>query len=348
VGVVGLPTWREATTHALYGPDGFYRRERAGDHFRTSVHASPLFTDAVARLARECEARTLVDLGAGGGELLREVQRQAPDLELVGVDVAARPAGLPNSIRWTSDLRDLETSRAVGPPYLSQDRESRSAVDLLVVANEWLDDIPVDVVEVDDDGVARLVHVDPESGNEQLAAAPDVDDSDWLARWWSLNDAQPGVRAEIGRARDDAWADVLRRVHRGALVAIDYWHRRADRPRNGTLAGYRAGRMIAPVPDGSCDITAHVALDACAAAGAEAGAMATLLTSQRVALRALGVDGTPPPVSLATTDPMAYVTELARATQAAELLDPAGLGGFGWLIQTVGRPLPAALADLVS
>jgi hypothetical protein len=38
---------------------------------------------------------------------------------------------------------------------------------------------------------------------------------------------------------------------------------------------------------------------------------------------------------------------LARATQAAELLDPTGLGGFGWLIQTVGRPLPAVLADLV-
>jgi SAM-dependent MidA family methyltransferase len=344
---VGLPTWREATTHALYGPDGFYRRERAGDHFRTSAHASPLFADAVTRLARECGARAVVDLGSGGGELLREVQQRAPDLELLGVDVADRPPGLPSSIRWAPDFLDLETPRPVRPPYLSQDHESRGAVDVLVVANEWLDNIPVDVVEVDEREWARLVHVDPESGDEQLGAAPDTDDSEWLARWWPLNDAEPGLRAEIGRTRDDAWAGVLRRVRRGVLVAIDYGHRRADRPPRGTLAGYRAGHLITPVPDGSCDITAHVALDACASAGAEAGAMATLLTSQRLALRALGFDGTPPPVLLATTDPIAYMSGLARATQAAELLDPTGLGGFGWLIQTVGRPLPAVLADLV-
>jgi hypothetical protein len=30
------------------------------------------------------------------------------------------------------------------------------------------------------------------------------------------------------------------------------------------------------------------------------------------------------------------------------LLDPAGLGGFGWLVQAVGRPLPDALAKLLS
>ncbi len=43
--------WRAAAEAALYGPDGFYRRpEGPAGHFRTSVHASPLFADAVARL----------------------------------------------------------------------------------------------------------------------------------------------------------------------------------------------------------------------------------------------------------------------------------------------------------
>lgn len=35
------PTWKQAWDAALYGPDGFFRREAPAAHFRTSVHASP-------------------------------------------------------------------------------------------------------------------------------------------------------------------------------------------------------------------------------------------------------------------------------------------------------------------
>lgn len=47
--------WREAAETALYGDGGFYRSPvRSPDgpagHFRTSVHASPLFARAVAGL----------------------------------------------------------------------------------------------------------------------------------------------------------------------------------------------------------------------------------------------------------------------------------------------------------
>jgi SAM-dependent MidA family methyltransferase len=327
-------TWRVATERALYGPGGFYRREQPGDHFRTSVHASPLFADAVAALARDCGVRMIVDLGAGGGELLRELHGRAPDLELVGVDLAARPAQLPDSIRWTPTLVDLETPAGL--------------VDVLVIANEWLDDVPVDVVEVDEAGRVRRVDVDPLAGAERLGAAADGVDADWLARWWPLDDAEAGARAEIGRTRDRAWADAVAAVGRGVLVAIDYSHLRSDRPPNGTLVGYRAGRVVAPVPDGSCDITAHVALDSCASAGAEAGATATMLTTQRRALRALGVDAALPLRPSAGDDPRSYLAALSRASQAAELLDPAGLGAFGWLVQSVGRPMPDLLAGLIT
>ena len=101
-----------------------------------------------------------------------------------------------------------------------------------------------------------------------------------------------------------------------------------------------------PIPDGSRDITAHVALDACAAAGATAGATQTVLTTQRAALRALGLTGRRPPLSLADRDPAGYLAALRRAAGEAELTDPAGLGGFGWLVQAVGIPLPGALAGL--
>lgn len=67
--------WRAATREALYGTEGFYRRpEGPASHFRTSVHASPLFASAVARLLCRVDealgrpgALGFVDMGAGRG-----------------------------------------------------------------------------------------------------------------------------------------------------------------------------------------------------------------------------------------------------------------------------------------
>jgi hypothetical protein len=39
---------------------------------------------------------------------------------------------------------------------------------------------------------------------------------------------------------------------------------------------------------------------------------------------------------LATSCPADYAAALAAASDASELLDPAGLGGFGWLRVDVG------------
>jgi hypothetical protein len=60
------------------------------------------------------------------------------------------------------------------------------------------------------------------------------------------------------------------------------------------------------------------------------------LRSQRDALRALGVDGGRPPLTLASSDPAAYVRALSAAGAAAELTDPAGLGGHWWLLHSIG------------
>ncbi|TNY35313.1 hypothetical protein EIO00_19320 [Thermomonospora catenispora] len=320
---------------ALYGEGGFYRRgERPAAHFRTSVHASPRFAEAVARLLAQVDAALghpprldLVDVGAGCGELLvRVLQAARPDLAErlapVAVELAPRPAELPERIGWRAALPDAVTG--------------------LIIANEWLDNIPLDVVELTPEG-PRLVLVDPATGAERLGPPPAEEDLAWLERWWPLTN--PGDRAEIGRPRCTAWSDVLTRLRAGLAVAIDYSHTRRDRPAHGTLTGYRDGRVVPPVPDGSCDITAHVALDACAAAGVRAGAAATALTTQRRALRALGLTGARPPIRLAHQDPRGYVLALRRAGEEAELIDPAGLGGFGWLAQARRIPLPEPLAE---
>ena len=316
-------TWQEATRRALYGVEGFYRGpEGPAGHFRTSVHASPLFARALAGLAARAGLDTVVDVGAGRGELLVALRRIAPHLTLIGVDVADRPEALPPSIGWHPEIP--------------------AGLEALLVANEWLDNIALDIAEVDADGVTRVVEVDARTGRERLAGPPGEPDARWLARWWPL-DAEPGTRAEIGAPRDAAWADAITRLGRGVAVAIDYGHTGADRPPFGTLAGYRQGRQVAPVPDGTCDVTCHVAMDAIAAAGEAAGARETVAYSQRRALRALGVDGRRPPYELARTDPAGYLAGLRDAGEAGELTARGGLGDFHWVAQAVDTDMPAVL-----
>ncbi|GHB68816.1 hypothetical protein GCM10010306_073000 [Streptomyces umbrinus] len=359
----GVRGWRPATEEALYGPSGFYRRpEGPAGHFRTSVHASPLFAGAVARLlclvdealAHPAEL-AFVDMGAGRGELVTGVLKALP-AEVASrargyaVERAARPAGLDHRIEWLP----------APPPDVTG----------LLFANELLDNVPLDVAEVDAEGTARLVLV-REDGTESLGEPVAGAEAEWLARWWPLTgapggplplpeapdgplppeDVRPsaaglqgpaqglhgqaaeGLRAEIGLPRDAAWAAAVASLGRGLAVAVDYAHFAGARPPFGTLTGFRDGRETAPVPDGSCDITAHVALDACALPGAR-------LLSQREALGALGVSGERPSLSLASTDPTAYVRALAGAGEAAELTARGGLGDFGWLLQPVGTPDP--------
>ena len=327
-------TWRQAMQAALYGPGGFYARgEPPARHFRTSVHVSPGYAAAVLELLREVDAGLgwperidLVDVGAGRGELLEQVLAAAAQpgrIAACAVEVAPRPAGLDPRIRWER----LPPGNITG----------------LVIASEWLDNVPLDVVELTAAGPA-VVQVDPVTGAERPHGRPGPADRAWIRDWWPLRTC--GERAEVGRSRCSAWARVIRRIDRGVAVAADYGHLKTARPGCGTLTGYLEGRAVPAIPDGSRDITAHVALDACAAAGRAAGAGQTVLTTQRAALLALGLDARRPPPALADSDPEGYALALCRASQDAELVDAADLGGFGWLAQAVDMALPESLAKL--
>lgn len=323
-------------TGALYGPDGFFTRAAEGpaDHFRTSVHASPLFAGALLRLIRQVDAALgrparldVVDVGAGRGELLaalRALLSADPAggltgrIRFTGVEVAARPAGLPGDIAWRRYVPEQVTG--------------------VLLANEWLDNVPLDVAEVDAAGRARRVLVDPGTGQETLGPDLDAADRFWLTRWWPA--ARPGDRIELGWPRDAAWADAVAAVRRGCALAIDYGHLRAARPVLGTLTGYRDGRQVPPRPDGSTDVTAHVAVDSAAAAAGTA----YRIIGQREALRGLGIDGGRPPLELARADPAGYLRALSTAGAAAELTDPGGLGGHWWLLHEVGVDLRGTMA----
>ncbi|MEV0805609.1 SAM-dependent methyltransferase [Micromonospora sp. NPDC050200] len=334
--------WRDAMDRALYGPGGFFV-SGAGPaaHFRTSVHASPVFASALLRLVERVDAAlghppvlSVVDVGAGRGELLRSLALGvagalaaapvplASRVRLVAVEKAPRPVDLPPGIEWVDEIPTGITG--------------------LLVATEWLDNVPLDVAVRTRDGWRYLL-VDPATGQETVGDPVDAVDAGWLDTWWP--DSSPiDALAEIGRPRDEAWADAVGRIDRGLALAVDYGHLRAERPFDATLTGYRGGRQVAPVPDGSCDVTAHVAMDSAASAGGRAARCAYSLVSQREALRALGADGGRPPLSLATRDPAGYLRALAGASSVAELTDPVGLGGHWWLRQPVGVDPAAFMA----
>lgn len=210
----------------------------------------------------------------------------------------------------------------------------------LLFANEWLDNVPLEIAERDESGVLRYVEVTG-TGEERLGAPLTAADAAWCRRWWPQGDSGAGERVELGGPRDEAWAAAVGALERGLAVAVDYAHRRSDRPVFGTLTGFRDGREVPPVPDGSCDLTAHVALDSVAVPGVH-----SLWTTQRAALHALGVAGTRPPLAQASSDPAGYLRALAAAGEAAELTASAGLGGFGWLLQAVRMPVPPSFAGL--
>lgn len=421
---------------ALYGPHGFYRtRGGPAAHFRTSVHASPLFATAIVRLLREIDDAlghpgeiALVDVGAGRGELLESVRTQLADerdssdpltsepltadaltSELLasnrpsGDPFASNPsAGEPLTGNLPASHLPTDHPFASGPPVSNPptddphageplasdppaseprardplvrdslaDRLRLIAVELanrpdnliteiewrnelpeagtvtgLLVANEWLDNVPCDVVQATH-GSWHSVEVAAD-GTERLGAAPSREQQAWLSTWWPTDGpsdpAGPPQRAEVGSTRDAAWQKAVAALAHGVAIAIDYAHTRTSRPHFGTITGYAQGRQTVPVPDGSCDITAHVALDACAAA---TRAEWTVQSDQRTVFHSLGITGARPALSLASSDPRGYLRALAQASAAAELTDADGLGGFGWLVQGISVPMPPSLAQI--
>lgn len=294
---------------ALYGPGGFYCRELPVHHFSTSAQ-TPAFAEGVARLADEVDERlgrsesfTVVDVGAGNGDLLFHLSELLDDRAgLVAVELRPRPSHLPERIEWRRHLPD--------------------AVEGLLIACELLDNVPCDIALVDGDDRLRYEEVNREGATRPGDLLDDADER-WLAEWWPLR--RPGERAEIGRPREARWRELTGRLARGTALAIDYGHRRGDRPEGGTMTGFRDGRSTEPVPDGTCDITAHVAVDAIGSDHVE---------TQRAALKALGLTADRPPMSLAYRDPTAYAVALANATATARLMDPQGLGAQWWMSST--------------
>lgn len=311
--------WQQAWQQALYGEGGFYRRpEGPAGHFATSAQGVPggteLLAAAVLALAEHHRLTHIVEVGAGRGELLTALHAAVPQLRLTGLDVIDPPASLPAAVRW---LRSPGGARL--PGVLA------GLTGTLMLAHEWLDVVPCPVAERDDAGVWRTVEVGAE-GAERLGAVVEGEELRWLAEHI---DAE-AWRAEVGISRDRAHVDLAGRLDDGLVVAVDYGHTAGDRPPGGTLTAYRDGAQVPPVPDGSCDLTAHVAVDTL---GAD-----RLVRQRDLLTELLGPEPSrTPPHELARADPTAYLQALARSSAAVALTAPGGLGDFWWALSARGH-----------
>lgn len=292
----------------------FYASNQSENHFATSIDVDGQVANALANLiAQQHELHRdrdflVIDVGSGSGRLLEQLRKQVDDeVHLLGVDIRERPPGLSHDIQWRQLTIVENNSDVTGA---SRDLAG------VVIAHEFLDDIPCEVFELDEDTSPRLVLVDPATGAEDLG--PRLDDPAaatllgsiepaevraWLDTWWTAT--RPGARREVGITRQRVWSALNRSVEVGCAVAIDYAHTYVDRISGvwdgGTLKGFSAGRPQRAVPDGSVNITAHVALDALASPNAR-------LTTQDQILR--------------------------KPTLTSW---PSGLGSYTWLVEPIGE-----------
>ena len=319
--------WREAWWSALYGPRGFYRQPTGpSGHFTTATHGAT--GAALARTlwawAHRYDLDGIVDVGAGRGELLSHLYAAAPDRPLAGLDVVSRPVDLPDAVAW---------AESPGGSLLPADWSPPRA---LLVAHEWLDVVPCTLAEVDHAGVLRELCVPltplsnpgscsephrnpyPDRTNEPLGPPLSGPDLEWCQQFWPTD--RVGDPVEVGRQRDEAWSALLDRLAPGSVaLAIDYGHEASDRPTDGTFAAYREGHLVDPVPDGSCDLTAHVAID-------------SLRQTRRLRQRDAVPPAEPPDHGLASHDPATYLASLADHSAVAALRRTGGFGDFWWVV----------------
>jgi len=328
-----MEPWVEAWTRAA---NTFYSGQWPADHFATAPAQSTVVAEGLAHYLTEIiedlhsggyfGAIDVCEVGGGDGTLMTQVlalaaqQHPAVAFRARVIELRARPPHLASTIEWID-----------GPMQTHLPESIRG----LIFAHEVLDDVPLTLAQYDEALTLRQVMVNAATGDEELGAPISANDSEWVSRWWPHQSV--GGRIEIGAARDQVWAAIASTVSTGIAIAIDYAHTQEQRSRGflalGTLTGFRDGFARQPVPDGSMNITAHVALDACAVAAEQACAplpVTTVLSSQRDALGVLDYSDAPP------QSPHDALVAIAQHSQRELARDTQGFGAFTWLIHHIG------------
>ncbi|MCH9677774.1 MAG: SAM-dependent methyltransferase [Actinomycetia bacterium] len=247
-------SWLNAWESAAFGPDSFYGEFGKGgsnpyNHFDTAVKSDPDLAAKLFPYLQEACVKSgspsnflILDAGGSDGSLINELKTLISQ----------------NKLNWKTQIFDVSSGDVRKIPIREQFG--------VVIAHELLDDIPLSVVEYDEDMTARTVLVDPDTGHEILGEPISQAESEWLHNWWPQTVAH--ARREIGITRDHAWSKLTQVFQTGRAIAVDYSNSREQRSLGtfdaGTLTGFQRGKSVRPIPNGTVNITAHVALDSCA------------------------------------------------------------------------------------
>ena len=332
----GPITFAEFMGLALYGAGGFYDRPPVGapGHFVTSPHVHPVFGACLARAIRELwvglgspDAFRLVEVGAGDGTLARQLLDGLRDVPVTYTAVEISE-GARSALATVDDV-------AVA------DELPREAD--VVLAHELLDNMPFRVARGDRE---VAIAADGERFREELVP---IDDELGAELSTLASEASMGERVvPVGAfAFIDRIAGML---DRGYALLIDYG---GVGTAGGPLHGYREHRIVEDVLDdpGSTDITAGVDLAAVADRAERRGLTALGPATQHDALMALGFRGwlsdelARQHEQLERRDGIDAVRTWSGRSQAALLVDPAGLGRMRWLVlATPGLTTPTWIA----
>lgn len=285
----------------LYTPGlGYYaggsRKFGMGGDFLTAPELTPLFGQALANQVAQVmrtSAPVVIEAGAGSGKLAADLLSAldaldcAPEryqiLELSGeLQARQRETILQNAPDFFGRVEWLDTL----PETFSG----------CLVGNEVLDAMPTHEIVWRD--------IDGKRGIQEVGVALDADgrfvyverdaDAHLVALAQAL-DVNAPYRSEIGLAARSWVSEMTRRLHRGALLLLDYGlprHEYYHPQRNGGTirCHYRQRTHNDPFWwPGLSDITAHVDFTAIAEAGHEAGAEVVGYTTQSAFLMNCGI-----------------------------------------------------------
>ena len=323
---------------ALYGPGGFFEAPPIGAdlHFVTSPHVHPFVFAHCLRDALldawfglgEIEPFPIAELGAGNGTLADALlsafaELPSPGPAYTGVEISP-------GARDGLAARGLATAPAVA---------DLDPVDGVIVANEVLDNLAFVPVRGRPDGPHEvrvglrgesLVEIEVPWPNASVGPPP----------------LEPGEETTLPVGAFALLETLVPALRRGYVLLIDYGS--VEGPA-GPVHGYRDHREVGDVlaDPGDADITAGVDISMVAERARSVGLRAFEPVSQRSAMRALGHDRwqrtmrtTQSALQQAGRDTEA-VRVWEERSRASLLADPAGFGGFWWLVlSTEGLPEP--------
>ena len=263
----------------------------AGD-FTTAPEISQIFGEllglwalSVWRMLGEPEEVRLVELGPGRGTMMRDALRAAKVLQKFRTALSVHLV----EISPTLEEAQRETLADVDAP-ISWHRHLLDVPEgpTIILANEYIDALPVHQVMKQDDGWHERVIGLNDKGEFSIGLA-----SDPLPQFdrflpWKIKDAPIG---SVFEWRDDLHAlDIARRVVKGgAALIIDYGHTQSDV--GETLQSINGHAFADPLSaPGLIDITAHVDFFILGQAAESIGASVQGPVTQAQFLRELGVE----------------------------------------------------------